>query len=105
MNRLADAECHKLHTNLFSCASSQSHCSSGSSGIRFSALTNGNGSLTTALARYANRNGNFVLVDSGSFEVDGANQLIEIVYDLLIEAIQLGSLAYFEFGVSAVGLK
>ena len=57
------------------------------------------------LARYAKRGGNFVLVVSGSLEVeaDGTNQLIEIVYDLLIEAIQWGSLVYFEFGVSAVG--
>jgi hypothetical protein len=59
MNRLADAECHKLHTNLFSCASSQSHCSSGSSGIRFSALTNGNGSLTTALVSFPKLPGQF----------------------------------------------
>jgi len=58
-----------------------------------------------ALARYAKRGGNFVLVVSGSLEADGTNQLIEIVYDLLIEAIQLGSLGCFEFGVSAVGLK
>jgi hypothetical protein len=57
------------------------------------------------LARYAKRGGNFVLVVSGSLEADGTNQLIEIVYDLLIEAIQLGSLGCFEFGVSAVGLK
>jgi hypothetical protein len=53
----------------------------------------------------AKHNGNFVLVDSGSFEADGAHQFIEIVYDFLIEAIQLGSLVYFEFGVSAVGLE
>ena len=58
-----------------------------------------------SLARYAKRGGNFVLVVSGSLEADGTNQLIEIVYDLLIEAIQLGSLGCFEFGVSAVGLK
>ena len=57
------------------------------------------------LARYAKRGGNFVLVVSGSLEADGTNQLIEIVYDLLIEAIQLGSLVHFEFGVSAVRLK
>jgi hypothetical protein len=58
-----------------------------------------------SVARYAKHNGNFVLVDSGSFEADGAHQFIEIVYDLLIEAIQLGSLVYFEFGVSAIGLE
>ena len=58
-----------------------------------------------ALARYAKRNGHFVLVVSGSLEADGTNKLIEIVYDFLIEAIQLGSLVYFEFGVSAVGSK
>ena len=32
-------------------------------------------------------------------------KLIEIVYDLLIEAIQLGSLVLLEFGVGPVGLK
>jgi hypothetical protein len=31
------------------------------------------------LARYAKRNGNFVLVDSGSFEADGTDQLFENV--------------------------
>jgi hypothetical protein len=40
------------------------------------------------LARDAKHNGNFVLVDSGSFEADGGHQFIEIVYDVLIEAIQ-----------------
>ena len=46
-----------------------------------------------------------LFVVSGSLEADGTNKLIEIVYDFLIEAIQLGSLVYFEFGVSAVGSK
>jgi hypothetical protein len=57
------------------------------------------------LARYANSDGNFVLVASGSFETNSTKKLIEIVYDLLIEAIQLGSLVVLEFGVGPVGLK
>jgi hypothetical protein len=32
-------------------------------------------------------------------------KLIEIVYDLLVEAIELGSFVVPEFGVSAVRLK
>jgi hypothetical protein len=56
------------------------------------------------LDRYAKRHGDFVLVASGSFEANSTKKLIEVVYDLLIEAIQLGSLV-LEFGVGAVGLK
>jgi hypothetical protein len=58
-----------------------------------------------ALARYADSDANFVLVVSGSFEANSTKKLVEIVYDLLIETIQLGSVVYFEFGVGAVGLK
>ena len=36
--------------------------------------------------------GNFVLVASGSLESEGVEKLIEIVNDLLIEAVQLGRL-------------
>ena len=57
------------------------------------------------LARYADSDGNFVLVVSCSFEANGTKKLIEIVYDPLIEAIQLGSLVMVEFGVGSVGLK
>jgi hypothetical protein len=58
-----------------------------------------------SVARYADSDGNFVLVVSGSFEANSTKKLIEIVYDLLIEAIQLGSLVLVEFGVGPVGLK
>ena len=58
-----------------------------------------------SLARYANPDGNFVLVASGSFEANSTKKFIEIVYDLLIKAIQLGSLVLLEFGVGPVGLK
>ena len=37
------------------------------------------GSGHNILARYAKRNGDFVLVRSGSFEADGINELFEIV--------------------------
>ena len=57
------------------------------------------------LARYAKHNGNFVLVVSGSLEAERTKKLIEIVYDLLIKAIELGSFALLKFGVRAVGLK
>ena len=58
------------------------------------------------LARYADSDGNFVLVVSGSFEANSTKKLIEIVYDPLIEAIQLGSLVMLKFGVGpVVGLK
>ena len=41
----------------------------------------------------------------GSLEANSTKKLIEIVYDLLIEAIQLGSLVMLKFGVGSVGLK
>src|ERR1700680_3483127 len=58
-----------------------------------------------ALARYADSDGNFVLVVSGSFEANSTKKLVEIVYDPLIEAIQLGSLVMLKVGVGPVGLK
>jgi hypothetical protein len=42
---------------------------------------------------------------SGSLEADSTKELIEIVYDLLVEAIQLGSFVVLEFGVRPVRLK
>ena len=57
------------------------------------------------LARYANCDGVFVLVCSGSLEADGVKKLIEIVYNLLIEPIQLSSFVVLEFGVSPVRLE
>ena len=57
------------------------------------------------LARYAKHNADFVLVVSGSLEAERTKKLIEIVYDLLIKAIELGSFALLEFGVRPVGLK
>ena len=57
------------------------------------------------IARYADSDANFVLVISGSFEANSTKKLVEIVYDLLIETIQLGSVVMFEFGVGPVGLK
>ena len=63
------------------------------------------GSLIRHLARYAKHNANFVLVVSGSLKAKGTKKFIEIVYDLLIKAIELGSFALLEFGVSPVGLK
>jgi hypothetical protein len=56
------------------------------------------------LARYFDSDANFVLVVSGSFEANSTKKLIEIVYDLLIETIQLGSVVMFPFGVGPVGL-
>ena len=44
--------------------------------------------LKQRLARYAKRDGNFVLVDSGGFEADDAKQLLEIVYNLLKMVVQ-----------------
>jgi hypothetical protein len=55
------------------------------------------------LAAYAKCHGNFVLVASGSLEANGTKKLIEIVYDLLIEAIQLGSLALLELESAGAG--
>ena len=57
------------------------------------------------LARYAKDDANFVLVVSGSLKAKRTKKFIEIVYDLLIKAIELGSFALLEFGVRAVGLK
>jgi len=43
---------------------------------------------------------------SGGFlEAHGMKKLIEIVSNLLIEAVQLGSFVVLEFGVSAVRLE
>lgn len=58
-----------------------------------------------SVPRYADSDGNFVLVVSGSFEANNTKKLVEIVYDPLIEAIQLGSLVMLKFGVGPVGLK
>jgi hypothetical protein len=49
-------------------------------------------------------NANFVVV-SGSLKAESPKKVIEIVYDLLIKAIELGSLILVEFGVGPVGLK
>ena len=57
------------------------------------------------LARYAKHNGNFVLVVSGSLEAQRTKKFIEIVYDFLVKAIELGSFAVLKFGVRPVGLK
>lgn len=59
----------------------------------------------TSLARYAKHKGNFVLVVSGSLEAERTKKFIEIVYDFLIKAIELGSFALLKFGVRPVGLK
>jgi hypothetical protein len=56
------------------------------------------------LARYAKHNGNFVLVVSGSLKAKSTKKVVEIVYDLLIKAIELSSLVLLEFGVLPVGL-
>jgi hypothetical protein len=58
-----------------------------------------------SVARYAKRNGNFVLFVLCSLETNSTKKLIEIVYDLLIEAVQLGTLVLLEFEVRPVGLK
>jgi len=57
------------------------------------------------LSRYANDDGDFVLVCSGSLEANGVKKLIEIVYNLLIEPIQLSSFVVLELGVSPVRLE
>jgi hypothetical protein len=57
------------------------------------------------LDRYANCDGVFVLVCSGSLEANGVKKLIEIVCDLLIEPIQQSSFVVLELGVSPVRLK
>ena len=46
------------------------------------------------LARYAQHNGNFVLVVSGSLKAESAKKVVEIVYDPLVKAIQLGTLVF-----------
>jgi hypothetical protein len=58
-----------------------------------------------SVARYAKHNANFVLVVSGSLKAKRTKKFIEIVYDFLIKAIELGSFARLEFGVRPVGLK
>ena len=60
---------------------------------------------TGTLDRYANCDGVFVLVCSGSLEANGVKKPIEIVYNLLIEPIQLSSFVVRELGVSPVRLK
>ena len=57
------------------------------------------------LARYAKHNANFVLVVSGSLEAQRTKKFIEILYDLLIKAIELRSFALLKFGVRSEGLK
>jgi hypothetical protein len=57
------------------------------------------------LARYAKHNANFVLVVSCSLQAKSPKKVIEIVYDLLIKAIELSSLVLLKFGVRTVGLK
>jgi hypothetical protein len=61
--------------------------------------------VTAPLARYAKHNGNFVLVVSGSLEAQRTKKFIEILYDLLIKAIELRSFALLKFGVRSEGLK
>ena len=58
-----------------------------------------------SLDRYANCDGVFVLVCSGSLEANSVKKLIKIVYNLLIEPIQLSSFVVRELGVSPVRLK
>jgi hypothetical protein len=55
--------------------------------------------------RYFHAYGTFVLVVSGSLEANGMKKLIEIVYNLLVEAIQLCSFVVGNFGVSPVRLQ
>jgi len=56
------------------------------------------------LDRYAHRNENFVLVciaeSGGGFEADGLQQLIQIIDDTLIEAIQLRAFLLLKFGIT-----
>jgi hypothetical protein len=42
---------------------------------------------------------------AGSLEANSLKKLIEIVYDLLIKAIQLGSFVVLEFGVRPVRFR
>jgi len=46
-----------------------------------------------------------LLKGSSSLETNSMKKFIEIVYDLLIKAIELSSLVLLEFGVRPVGLK
>ncbi len=85
------------------CAAEFSGCVSKSSSFCLVVLPHCRAKLS--LARYADSDGNFVLVVSGSFEANNTKKLVEIVYDPLIEAIQLGSLVMLKFGVGPVGLK
>jgi hypothetical protein len=58
------------------------------------------------LARYTNSDGNFVLVVwLGRPEANKLKELIEIVYDFLIGAIQLSASWVVELGVGAVRFK
>ena len=59
----------------------------------------------SCLDRYFHAYGTFVLVVSGSLEANGMKKLIEIVYNLLVEAIQLCSFVVGNFGVSPVRLQ
>ena len=61
--------------------------------------------VTEPLDRYANCDGVFVLVCSGSLEANGVKKLFEIVYNLLIEPIQLSTFVVLELGVRPVRLK
>jgi hypothetical protein len=57
------------------------------------------------LSRYAKHNANFFLVVSGSLKAKRTKKVVEIVYDLLIKAIELGSFLLLEFRVRPVGPK
>ena len=61
--------------------------------------------MRSGLGPYANDDGVFVLVCSGSLEANGVQKFIESVYNLLIEAIPLSSFVVLELGVSPVRLK
>ena len=54
-----------------------------------------------SLDRYAKRNGDFVLVVhfSGGFETERIHELIEIVNDALVEAVQLRTLLLLQLAV------
>ena len=61
--------------------------------------------MRSGLGPYANDDGVFVLVCSGSLEANGVKKLIKIVYNLLIEPIQQSSFVLRKLGVSPVRLK
>ena len=54
--------------------------------------------------RYANCDGVFVLVCSGSLEAHSMKKLFEIVCNLLIEPIQVSSFVVLELGVKPIRL-